>query len=62
MPSAAALARERLEVRLGEAFERRLTLLVAPAGSGKTTLLAQFAAACGAPAAWYRAEALDRDG
>ena len=61
MPSAAALARDRLEARLGDAFEHRLTLLVAPAGSGKTTLLAQFAAACGAPVGWYRAEALDRD-
>ena len=61
IPSAAALPRDRLEARLGDAFERRLTLLVAPAGSGKTTLLAQFAAACGAPTAWYRAEALDRD-
>ncbi len=61
MPSAAALARDRLEVRLGDAFERRLTVLVAPAGSGKTTLLAQFAAVCGAPVGWYRAEALDRD-
>jgi DNA-binding SARP family transcriptional activator len=35
--------------------------VVAPAGSGKTTLLAQFAAACGAPVAWYRAEAGDRE-
>lgn len=61
MPVLAALHRQRLESRLDEAWRRRLTLVVAPAGSGKTTLLVQFAAASGAPVAWYRAESLDGD-
>lgn len=56
-----ALPRERLEAVLARASARRLVLVIAPAGSGKTTLLARFAATCGAPVAWYRAEALDRD-
>lgn len=37
-------------------WDRRLTVIAAPAGSGKTTLLSQFVAGIGAPAAWYRAE------
>ena len=46
---------------MGEAFDRRLTVVMAPAGSGKTTLLARFASTCGAPVAWYRAESWDAD-
>ena len=61
VPVLAALPRERLEARLGEAFGKRLTLVVAPAGSGKTTLLARFAATSGALVAWYRAESWDAD-
>ena len=61
VPVLAALPRERLEARLGEAFGKRLTLVVAPAGSGKTTLLARLATTCGAPVAWYRAESWDAD-
>jgi DNA-binding SARP family transcriptional activator len=61
VPVLAALPRERLEARLGEAFSKRLTLVVAPAGSGKTTLLARFAGTAGAPVAWYRAESWDAD-
>ena len=61
VPVLAALPRERLEARLGAAFEKRLTLVVAPAGSGKTTLLARFATTSGAPVAWYRAESWDAD-
>lgn len=61
VPGLLALPRQRLETRLADAFGRRLTLVVAPAGSGKTTLLARFAATCGAPVAWYRAEAWDGD-
>jgi DNA-binding SARP family transcriptional activator len=61
VPVLAALPRERLEARLGEAFGKRLALVVAPAGSGKTTLLARFAATSGAPVAWYRAESWDAD-
>jgi len=40
-------------------WDRRLTVIAAPAGSGKTTLLSQFAASIAAPAAWYRAESSD---
>ena len=61
VPVTESLPRERLEARLGEAFRRRLTLVVAPAGSGKTTLVARFATTCGAPVAWYRAETWDAD-
>ena len=61
VPTPQALARERLEARLAEAPHRRLTLVIAPAGSGKTTLVARFAATCGIPVGWYRAEALDAD-
>ena len=61
VPSTSALPRERLEARMGDAFGRRLTLVVAPAGSGKTTLIARFAVTCGAPVAWYRAESWDAD-
>jgi len=60
-PLTDALPRERLEAVLSGAADRRLGLVIAPAGSGKTTLLARFAATCGSPVAWYRAEALDRD-
>jgi DNA-binding SARP family transcriptional activator len=56
-----ALPRERLRRALDRVWEQRAGLVVAPAGSGKTTLLAHFAAACGAPVAWYRAEAGDRE-
>lgn len=61
VPVTDALPRERLEARLGEAFGKRLTLVVAPAGSGKTTLVSRFATTCGAPVAWYRAETWDAD-
>ena len=61
VPVTDALPRERLEARLGEAFDKRLTLVVAPAGSGKTTLVSRFATTCGAPVAWYRAETWDAD-
>ncbi len=46
---------------MAEALHRRLTLVIAPAGSGKTTLVARFAATCGIPVGWYRAETLDAD-
>ena len=59
IPRIKALARERLEDLLNAVWDHRLGLVVAPAGSGKTTLLAQFAAATGAPVAWYRAEPAD---
>jgi len=60
-PRLCALPRERLRRVLDRVWEQRAGLVVAPAGSGKTTLLAHFAAGCGAPVAWYRAEAGDRE-
>ena len=61
VPAPDALPRERLEVRLADAWRHRLTLVVAPAGSGKTTLVARFAAQAGVPVGWYRAETWDAD-
>ncbi len=46
---------------LAQAWEHRLTLIVAPAGSGKSTLLDRFVADAPGPVAWYRADAWDRD-
>src|SRR6266566_2341712 len=54
------LSRRRLEDMLSRGlWERRLTVIAAPAGSGKTTLLSQFATSVSVPAAWYRAESSD---
>src|SRR5947209_331219 len=54
------LPRRRLEDMLSRGlWDRRLTVIAAPAGSGKTTLLSHFAASVAAPAAWYRAESSD---
>ncbi|HEX9316455.1 MAG TPA: transcriptional regulator, partial [Actinomycetota bacterium] len=54
------LSRRRLEDMLSRGlWERRLTVIAAPAGSGKTTLLSQFATSVAVPAAWYRAESSD---
>ena len=50
---ASLLRRERLLVVLDEAFERRLTTVVADAGFGKSTLLAAWAS--GVNSAWYTA-------
>src|SRR5579862_7910669 len=61
MPQVTAMPRERLLGPLDGAWRHRLTLLVGPAGCGKTTLLAQFAASCGAPVLWCRAECSDAD-
>jgi serine/threonine-protein kinase PknK len=43
VPSLGGLERARLDAALRGAWERPLTLVVAPAGSGKTTLLSSFA-------------------
>ena len=44
--------RPRLDERLNEGLQRRLTLVSAPAGFGKSTLLAEWVAECGLPVAW----------
>lgn len=61
IPRSRALPIPRLDAILHQAWEHRLTLVVAPAGAGKTTLLARFAASAVDPVAWYRADAWDRD-
>jgi len=43
------------------AFERRLTVVCAPAGYGKTTTTAALLEQCGRPAAWYKLDVLDHD-
>jgi DNA-binding SARP family transcriptional activator len=58
-PRVKGIRRERLEHKLAGVWDHRLGLVVGPAGSGKTTLLTQFAAGCGAPVAWYRADGHD---
>lgn len=42
-------------------FQRKLTLVAAPAGSGKTTLVAGWLAASGQPFAWLSLDAADND-
>ncbi len=61
IPKSRGLAIARLDSRLDEAWEHRLTLVIAPAGAGKSTLLARFASAASGPVAWYRADGWDRD-
>ena len=53
------IERTRLERRLDEASQRRLTVVVADAGAGKSTLLAGWA--IGRGAAWYSCTEADRD-
>ncbi len=43
------------------AFDRRLTVVCAPAGYGKTTTTAALLEQCGRPAAWYKLDILDHD-
>jgi LuxR family maltose regulon positive regulatory protein len=61
-PRAAAVPRDRLVDRLGDATTAALTVVVAPAGFGKTTLLAQWLARPGTgPVAWFAADPRDDD-
>ena len=59
--SPALVSRPRLLEQLRAGAGCRLTLISAPAGFGKTTLAAEWAAACGWPAAWITLEASDND-
>ncbi len=43
------------------AFDRRLTVVCAPAGYGKTTTTAAALEHCGRPAVWYKLDVLDHD-
>ncbi len=53
--------RPRLDERLNEGLQRRLTLVSAPAGFGKSTLVAEWVADCGLPAAWLSLDEGDSD-
>lgn len=44
-----------------QAFDRRLTVICAPAGYGKTTTTAAALERCGRTAAWYKLDILDHD-
>ena len=46
---------------LAAAFDRRLTVVCAPAGYGKTTTTAAALDLCGRRAAWYKLDILDHD-
>jgi LuxR family maltose regulon positive regulatory protein len=53
--------RPRLEDRLDQDLDRKLTLVSAPAGFGKTTLVCQWLEACDRPAAWLSLDERDND-
>ena len=53
--------RPRLDERLNEGLQRRLTLVSAPAGFGKSTLLAALVADCGLQVAWLPLDESDAE-
>ena len=55
------ISRPRLDKRMDEGFERKLTLISAPAGSGKTTLLVDWIHNHNIPAAWFSVNKGDND-
>jgi len=55
------ISRSRLDKRMDEGFERKLTLLSAPAGFGKTTLLVDWIHQSKIPAAWFSIDKRDND-
>lgn len=64
VPSMAGMVRARLQARLEAAWDRPITLVVAPAGSGKTTLLSNFArlhSETDRRVAWYQAASSEAD-
>ena len=55
------ISRSRLAKRMDEGFERKLTLISAPAGFGKTTLLVDWIYRLKIPAAWFSVDKADND-
>jgi hypothetical protein len=55
------IMRLRLIKRMEEGFERKLTLLSAPAGFGKTTLLVDWVNRHKIPVAWFSVDKADND-
>ncbi len=53
------ISRPRLDKRLDEGFERKLTLISAPAGFGKTTVLVNWIHRHNIPAAWFSVDKAD---
>jgi len=55
------ISRMRLLKRMDEGFERKLTLISAPAGFGKTTLLVEWIHQKKIPVAWFSVDKKDND-
>ena len=59
VPQVRAIPRQRLDELLDQAWQHRVTLVLAPAGSGKTTAIAEFAARAEHPVGWFTSTGCD---